>query len=562
MGIDEKFVTAISLLDEADSSELESGGKVNFGRHAREINMFREGLQYLTDRAQIQTIAGIISQNTSLKEELEALKAELLKQIEAKTEEIRNYPKITIVRPKKGLIGEFRALEQSLCKKKNDTLRAKRAEAIGKKREELAALRKRLSDLKALEKSVSTPKSTITTYLQKECKNAQFSYDSLLEHCYKALSEGIITNNYMIDSGIFYKRENGELAIDPKKAKSFISMTRNEKSIVKLASFLRAKRDVREHRLTYRKNLAAVTSTQRFRELAHTEEMAIINDKINEIAESYRILHEMENKARRGNIFNRTVNFVRARLGMETGIRIPDKVYAQREKVSDLVSEFVKTVETNKKLQEAFAFYHGVRKEMNYGRFFDLRELKDIASTIITYGDRVELFESTTTIEQMDGHAMVMIKRHKDNMEREHSQLEESKKAKENAYNALSKRDLQILERIGEDGVDFISGMFFPDQTGVITKGKKREKLVPSTAIAILEGLIGKGTTDIAKAMDSYGKVFGEQKRDERIAGMNEQVYNIISAIKQKAKEIATVEVEQPASFTPERIEVQELEEI
>ena len=536
MGIEEKYATAIEVLKE--DSSFSNG--VYFGKFDKEIVKFKEAISYLKDYSKLQLMAKLVAENTNLKDSLSNLKPDIEQSIAQYTYELQNVPKVTIVRPRAGLIGQYKALEQSLCKRKNDTMRAQRAQKISEIKQKIAEAKARLKAIKEIEKLVSTPKRAQNRFLQKQENAIDSKYNSLLSYCYDALNSGFLNSNYLQTSGIFIKNDDGTLSLDEKKAKSLISVSKNQKSVTKLAEFIKAKQEISNTRLEYRENLRKMTDLMDFDAFSENYEMKLVFDKMNSISKEYFELCKMEEKARKGNVFTRTLSFIKRSLNMDDSTKIPKSVIEKRVEVSKLMKNICHEIESNPKLNNAFCIFSKARSILSGDNNLDLNRLKEIANMIPEYGDKFGVLRRTYDIGDMRFDTKALQVKKEENKEELAIKLKQAKEKKTELYNKLSKRDLQILEKYGEEGISYVAGMFYPEETGMSFVGNRKDKIVPSTAISILEGIVNRRKVDFASCMDTYARVYGEEAREEEIKGMNASLYDIIESIKNTASEIVT----------------------
>ena len=532
--IDNRIAEVLKLLDEKDKNDL-------FKEHSVDREKIRSAIEYLKDYAKIQTVSKMLSNQDSVKKDVEETKNKILAIIEQKKAEILNMPKVD--KRKKKINGiyafeeDLKNSEEERIKRESDERKAK----IQQIREEIKSYRDKIKRLNSISRSLSSPNKTAQKLFPEEQMRIKENYNRLVNMCVATIANDELSKSELIGDDKVFKFDGKNYSINYNNARKFISMLKSKKEIISSAEYINKKEKYEETIVALEEENTKQEVFKEAYEISDSDEFKKIADKMNEISKKFSELKANEIKAQDGNILTRAKNGIRTMIGMDKRVRVPKKVVEQRMNLANTISNFMSDIKSDDKLKDTYDKFFAIRKNVGDGYKLNIEMLENVPFKLRTYGGLT--INCIPEGLAKPGELRVFAKKFENASMQKKEQLEKQKETLENEkaeiYSKLNKKAQKMVNL--EDNKQSIlrcAQRYYGVGNWAKKANQNETNLSASAAVIILEGILGKRKIPMENIFKYYAEIIGKDNLAKDTIDINKTIYSKIDLIKDQMNEM------------------------
>ena len=416
-------------------------------------------INYLRDSSKIQTMAKAVAGDVSSKMYLTEEIVKLEKLVEEDKNALKQLPKKKSIkingRSKNGFIGRFEALDKEFRIREIEAENAKIDAERSKIKAKIASNQQKIRKLTAMSKKMQNKNGIINLCFSDEKEYLEGQYQKLVNSCVASLNVGKMGKALMGEDGreaaFVYHKETNSYEPNIKVLRSFLRKIRDEKSIMSAVDYFESK-----DKLAILENNRAIqeaihSMAENYFNVQNMPELSTIIDDMNDIAKSYKELHEIEVKSSKGTFLERMRNLACDLVGHN---RVSRKVsrseIKKRKEISEKIYSLSQRIQHNSPLRKAFDAYINIRNKSenlnlslsNLEAFARNIEYRGTHHTNIISTQIVSANELNNTVMKMNNYATETIEKIK----------EEERNEKERIATLESKLTKKTVKLIEEEG--------------------------------------------------------------------------------------------------------------
>lgn len=564
--IDERLSEVVKFVCERDGLDPKTlkrtdGIATLFPKNTEEVSKIKDAISYVKTYAKIKEVSKLLSNEESVKADIEEAKKHFEQLIAETQKEIEALPKAPRKRKNTSLNYSFGNSFEEYAIDEAERAREARKKKLLDLRENITLYKKQLRRLDDLSKTLANPRMVVKKLFSDETMRLNGEYGKLVNMCALSMTKEDFEHLLSDDERNLFEFDGQDYTVDKGNARKFLSTIKSKKAVLAIANYAEKKSKYDENRSAYNKYIEDKKKYAEVRKVAETEEFAEVTAKMNEVSKLFTELEEAEEREMRGSLLHRVRNSIRVFFGFKPReVMFSRKLHAMKNELTDKMQDLLDYTRRDAKTKKAYDAYVIARRNIGEGNTLTYGDHLEWAIDSVRFNgtERTDWPRDTVSVEELKQSAKLWEEKSAEGAKGLEESIIETACENDEAYDLLPKRAQKILETsTPEDILKYAKKYYgYGNETDPSTS-RLNTGISPSAAALILEGIIKRRNISYERMMEIYEDVVDkEQEQLDLEKMMSQKVDYIRSEISQMINNHPTKNVEakeKPSGYEPDR---------